>query len=268
MADVRNELNRSAVMEYRDFANKLADAAGTISAAAFHAGFQVARKADRSFVTSADLAVEQRLRELIAQAYPEHGIIGEEQPPVHPEAPFQWILDPIDGTEDFAHGIVTFGTIVALHYRNTPIVGVLDHPLLGVRVAGAFGLGTFHNGTRVQLSDLAPEYIDSSERIMISARANFTRYGDHGQIFDTITRAHPNHRIYRTCYAHVLVIVGGADAMFDYGNRLWDVAASQILVEEAGGKYVEVPIATIGEKHVYGAIFGKARLVERLAAYI
>jgi fructose-1,6-bisphosphatase/inositol monophosphatase family enzyme len=100
---------------------------------------------------------------------------------------------------------------------------------------------------------------------VLSARANFTRYADHGNLFDAITRQHPNHRIYRSCFAHTCAITGAADAMVDYGNRIWDLAASQILVEEAGGKYVmiqDVDVPRVGR--VLGGVFGKPTLVDRL----
>ena len=65
-------------------------------------------------------------------------MLGEEYPPTRPESPFQWIMDPIDGTEEFVHGIPTFGTMLALHHRRVPLVGVIDHPALDIRVnAGA-----------------------------------------------------------------------------------------------------------------------------------
>src|SRR5205814_800276 len=85
-------------------------------------GFTVKRKSDGSFVTSADFEVEERLRAQIQRQFPDHGIVGEEFPAHRPEAEFQWILDPVDGTEDFVQQIPTFGTIIALHYRGEPLV--------------------------------------------------------------------------------------------------------------------------------------------------
>lgn len=230
------------------------------------AGFEIKHKPDYSFVTSVDLKVEERLRELIAARFPTHGIIGEEYPPTRADAEFQWLIDPIDGTEDFVHGIPLFGTIIALHHQGKPIVGLIDQPLLGTQVSATLGGGTYYNQQRIRLrdNDATPS---GSERVILSARANFTRYGDHGHFFDKIVRAHPNHRIYRTCYGHVCAITGAADAALDYGNRIWDLGASQILTEEAGGKYIcvqEVEVADGGK--IYGAVFGKARLVASIAS--
>src|SRR3972149_8925198 len=86
------------------------------------------------------------------------------------------------------------------------------------------------------------------------ARANFTRHGDDGHICDPIVRAPPTPRIYRTCLAHTLAVTGAVDAMIEYGDRIWDLAASQILIEEAGGQNPcgrEGGIPDVGK--VYGA---------------
>src|SRR4030067_1512177 len=88
------------------------------------AGFEVKRKPDQSFVTSVDLKVEELLRELIQRDFPGHGVIGEEYPATPPEAPFQWVMDPIDGTEDFVQRLPAFGSILALHYPGGPGRGV------------------------------------------------------------------------------------------------------------------------------------------------
>jgi len=90
-------------------------------------------------------------------------------PPANPEAAYQWIMDPIDGTEDFVQHLPTFGSILALHYCGEPVVGVIDHPVLDMRVSAAFGLGAHYNGRRVTLTDLDPSAIDGTERVMLPA---------------------------------------------------------------------------------------------------
>jgi fructose-1,6-bisphosphatase/inositol monophosphatase family enzyme len=286
MTDRRREISALDLGHYHARALALADEARRIVRSALATGFEVQRKSDGSFVTSADFKVEERLRALIQQQFPDHGVVGEEYTPVFPDAAFQWILDPIDGTEDFIQRVPTFGTILALHSRGRPIVGVIDHPALDLRVSAAYGLGAYRNGERVRLTDLddvqgstnpgprgmrvgpaGPATITGHERVVLSARANFTRYADDGRHFDAITRAFPNHRIYRSCFAHTLAVTGQADATVDYGNRLWDVAASQILIEEAGGKYTLVQdfdVPRVGR--IYSTVFGKPALVDRLVA--
>jgi len=264
-ADPRSRIDPAEIRRLYQHALGLADEARKVLQAAWATGFEVMRKNDGSFVTSADFKTEEKLRTNIQKQLPAHGILGEEYTPVQPGAAFQWILDPIDGTEDFVQRVPTYGSIIALHFHGSPLIGVIDHPVLNLRVSAAWGLGTFQNGERVRLTDLDPSLIDGNERVVLSARANFMRYIDHGNFFDAITRQHPNHRIYRSCFAHTCAITGAADAMVDYGNRIWDLAASQILVEEAGGKYVmiqDVDVPRVGR--VLGGVFGKPTLVDRL----
>jgi len=266
--DIRNEIPKRDIEQFRAKALEFATQSRDLIRAALVAGFEVKRKPDGSFVTSTDLKVEERLRELIGRHFPGHGVIGEEYPPANPGAPFQWVMDPIDGTEDFVQRMPTFGTILALHYRGEPVVGVIDHPVLDMRVSAAFGRGAHYNGRRVTLTDLDPSAIDGTERVMLPARANFIKHRDDGRLFDAVARAHPNHRIFRSCFTHTCAVLGMADATIDYGNPLWDFAASRILIEEAGGKFIVVrewDAPSFGR--VYGSIMGKPALVDRLATH-
>jgi fructose-1,6-bisphosphatase/inositol monophosphatase family enzyme len=121
--------------------------------AALASGFGTRTKADRSLVTDVDRAVERRLRDLIDGWFPDHGVLGEEYAPSRPESPFQWVMDPLDGTEELVHGIPTYGTMLALFWRGRPLVGVIDHPPLDVRVHAGVGLGAYRNGVRIRLGE-------------------------------------------------------------------------------------------------------------------
>ncbi len=267
--DRRTELTPASVERLCLAALGMTDASRDLIRRALQQGFQVEKKADASFLTSVDLEVEKLLRRMIVERFPEHGIVGEEFPPHLPAAAYQWVMDPIDGTEDFAQGIPTFGTILALYYHGQPVLGVLDHPQLDVRVWAGYGMGTYKNDQRILLADLPAPAEDGSERVMLGARANFMRYQDDGRCFDAVARAHPNVRIYRTCFAHACVASGSADAMVDYHVRHWDIAATRILVEEAGGRYQALQeFSTPDGGRVYSAVFGKAALVERLVAML
>lgn len=266
--DIRNEIPARDIERIFTKALEFSAAARSLILSMLVEGFEVRRKPDKSFVTSVDLKVEERLRELIQRDFPGHGIIGEEYPATLPEAPFQWIMDPIDGTEDFVQRMPAFGSILALHYRGEPVAGVIDHPVLDIRVSAGFGMGAYHNGRHVTLPDLDPAAIDGTERVMLPSRANFIKHRDDGRLFDAVARAHPNHRIYRTCFTHTCAVLGMADAAIDYGNPIWDFAASRILIEEAGGKFLNVrkwEVPSLG--HVYGSIMGKAALVDQLATH-
>lgn len=265
MSDVRAQLLAAEIERYHEAALRMADAARDVIQSLRRTGVSVTRKPDNSLVTNTDFAVEQRLRELIAADYPTHGIVGEEYPPANADSPFQWILDPIDGTEEFARGIPTYGSIIALHFRNQPLVGVIDHGALSLRVHGAFGLGAWRGKRRIALADAPHAALNGGDSIVICARHNFTRHSNDDRHFDRITRSYPNHRIFRSCYGHTLAITGNVDAMVEYGNRVWDLAASRVLTEEAGGKYVtvqEIDVPGIGL--ICGAVFGKQATVDKI----
>ncbi len=264
MQDIRSEVPAALIAELHSAAIEFADTARDIIRAAWRAGFSVERKRDDSYVTSVDLDVENRLRALIARRFPEHGILGEEFPPTRSGARFRWILDPIDGTEDFVHRVPTFGSILALHYDGAPLVGIVDHPLLDMRCHAAFGRGTYRDTARVTLVDMPADTPHEQVRLVLSARANFIRYRDDGAYFDALTRAYPNHRIYRSCYGHALVASGGADAMVDYHDAPWDLAAARILAEEAGGVYRVVRNFVVDGVSISSAVFGKPAIVERI----
>jgi fructose-1,6-bisphosphatase/inositol monophosphatase family enzyme len=259
-----NDLQSGDIERYHTAVIELADEARRVATPILDRGFATDTKADASPVTEVDQAVERRLREMIGRWFPTHGVIGEEYPPERPDSSFQWILDPIDGTEELIHGIPTWGAMLALHHRGTPLVGLIDHPALDLRVDAAVGLGAYRNGQRIRLPE-ASESSPQAIRLVLSARLNFTRGVDEGHIFDTLTRRYPNHRIYRAAYAHTVVVMGGADAMVDAHNQIWDLAPSQVLIEEAGGAYAVVRDFAAPAGRLLTAVFGKRAVVERLA---
>jgi fructose-1,6-bisphosphatase/inositol monophosphatase family enzyme len=198
----------SDVERYHTAAVELADEARRIVTSALTGRFGVKQKADASLVTEVDQSVERRLRELIGRWFPDHGIIGEEYPPEGADRAFRWIMDPIDGTEEFVHGIPTYGTLLALHHHDTPLVGVIDHPALDLRVSAGRGLGTYRNGQRIRLPELPARARQESIRLVLSGRLNFMRHLDEGRLFEELTREYPNHRIYRAAYAHTIAVTG------------------------------------------------------------
>ena len=225
-------------------------------------GFRTRLKADDSFVTDVDLAVERALRAAIRRAFPAHGIFGEELPPENPKADFQWILDPIDGTTSFKNGIPFYGTIIGLRHRGRPLVGVIDLPALDRCYSAGRGLGAWCDGRRLRVHDVAPKAV---RRQVISAgdRARFVMCGA-GGAFDRLLREYPNARGYVDCIAHVFAAEGLIGAAVDYGIKLWDIAATELLVREAGGRYVESYRSSGPEPRTYGIICGKASVVRKL----
>lgn len=241
---------------------QLARLARRVSRRRVASGFRTRLKRDASYVTDVDLAVERALRAAIARAFPTHGVLGEEFPPTRPDAEYQWILDPIDGTTSLKNGIPFYGTIIALHYRGRPLVGVIDLPALDRCYSAAVGLGAWRDGRRLRLRDVARADLPR-EVISVGDRSRFVQCRA-GAGFDRLMREHGQVRGYIDCIAHAFAAEGLIGAAVDYGVKLWDIAATQVLVEEAGGRYVCVYGSRRSEPRLYGIICGKPTVVRWL----
>lgn len=226
-------------------------------------GFTHRLKADRSFVTEVDFAVERFIRSELARRFPGHGIIGEELDDVAPASGFSWVIDPIDGTMSLRHGIPLYGTLLALMQDGEPIVGVVSLPAIQSRAWAGRGLGAFVNGERQILVDLDSDEAVDEEVIAIGERRQFTPFGleDH---FDRLMQHHPSVRVYCDCFGHLLAFQGAVGAMVDYGLRIWDWAASRVIIEEAGGVFEIVGEHEVAGERRYNVILGKPRVVRRI----
>jgi fructose-1,6-bisphosphatase/inositol monophosphatase family enzyme len=218
-------------------------------------------KEDQTPVSEVDLRCEELVRRRIREAFPSHGIIGEEFGWENRGAEFTWTIDPIDGTQNLINRIPTFGTILGLLHRGQPVIGWIDHPVMGDSLRGGPGIGTFLNGTRVTLNDILESGPTPNDIIGTNCPATFAR-GDHLSVLDAILRFHPHSRIYYDVYAHSLAIRGSLAVMVEYNLKIWDLSATKALVEGAGGAFQE-----LGSKEqadgttLLNAAFGKKRAV-------
>lgn len=225
------------------------------------AGFTTWQKADRSFVTEVDLAVEQLLREQIGRMFPGHDILGEELEAIDQGSDFRWIIDPIDGTLSFTRGIPLYGVIVGLFHEGKPLLGVIDHPALGLTYSAARGLGAWRNERRIELNDLAPGVAVEDEPLAMGDRHQFSRSGLEA-VFDRLVTGHPRVRTYADCFGHTLAVQGSVGAMVDFGLKIWDISATQVLIEEAGGEFRSIERAEGPEGgRCYHMVCGKPRVV-------
>ena len=124
------------IESFKIFINQLADLSGEYIASAFGKHHSIDFKKDNSPVTEVDRNVETMIREAISKKFPDHGIIGEEFGNANESSEFQWVLDPIDGTKSFISSVPLFGTLIGLMYRNKPVLGLIDQPILKERIVG------------------------------------------------------------------------------------------------------------------------------------
>lgn len=228
-----------------------------------HRSVSPQEKPDGSPVTEADFAVEDFIRSRLRSAFPDHGIVGEERDETESGSGFQWIIDPIDGTRSFSHQIPLYGTLLSLRYESQSVVGVVALPPLDLTYVAASGLGAFCNGKRIQLSIVETQTPIEHEIIAIGDRKQFVSCGQTG-VFDCLIQSDPIVRTYSDCFGHALAIDGRVGAMVDFDVCLWDIAATEILVQEVGGVFVRVDNKDQGKRESsrFNVVFGKPHVVE------
>lgn len=267
--DPRNRVDAAQLQKWLEAAIEYADGCREAISRTRGKGVEIDAKPDLSIVTNADLAAERAFRRRVERDFPDMGIIGEELGASRPQAAYQWVIDPVDGTADFARGLPTWGSIIGLFFDGAPIVGVIDHPDLGIRVHAAHGLGAHCNNARISLEETESSRSAMSGQVGLPSRSSFTRCSRDGHVFDALARAHPDFRALRTCLTHTYAATGQLDAAVEWDANLWDLAATRIIVEEAGGRYVCVrEREQAGAARLYSAVFGRPALVERIAVMI
>ncbi len=187
----------------------------------------------RSLVTQADMESEQRIISILKSEFPGYGFLSEERPEVESDSGYRWVIDPLDGTHNFAYGIPIFGVSIALEREGRLALGVINLPCYGQLFVAERGKGCLLNGERVRVSGRGLE-----EAMVIFG-------GDSGspdkrETADVMRRleegAFEVRRLGAAVVHYAYVASGIADAYVDMGNRPWDNAAGFLLVEEAGGK--------------------------------
>jgi len=200
----------------------------------------VERKRDSSPVTEADRGAEQLLRARILQAFPHDGVLGEEFGETPGTSGFRWILDPVDGTKSFIHGVPLFGTLIGLELHGDPVMGICRLPALDEVVYAAAG-GPAYQQTGLQPARCARV---SAVRRLADATFCFTTVQGFERIrradlFATMVARAGLVRGWGDCYGHLLVATGQADIMIDPLMNVWDIAALIPILEAAGGACVD-----------------------------
>ncbi|CAH1667699.1 Inositol monophosphatase [Hyphomicrobiales bacterium] len=245
------------------FAGRLADEGRAIVGEAVQTAHKIDLKADQSFVTATDRAIEKRLRERIEAAYPGHGILGEEFGSYGLDREFVWVIDPIDGTAPFIAGIPVYGILIGIARAGRPWLGVMDLPATRERMSGISGISAQHNGVPVRckpcdalagafLTSSNPRFLTEAEREALGRldrEVAFTQYGG-------------------SCYSYGCLARGNTDLAVDGGLDPFDVFATAAIIEGAGGivsdwggKPIDLgwkgQIAAAGDRRLHGHALAK-----------
>lgn len=234
----------SVATEDLELAHELADISDRLTLSRFRASdLIVETKPDLTPVTEADTAAEQAMRERLARARPDDAILGEEFGATAAAAGGRrWIIDPIDGTKNYVRGIPVWATLLALQDGPETIAAVVSAPALARRWWASRGDGAFaHDG----LGEGARTLRVSAVRRLADAQLSFAGLED----WQAIDRRQDLLALAESCWrtrsfgdfwAYMLVAEGGLEIALDPVVSLWDLAAPQLIVEEAGGRFTDL----------------------------
>lgn len=220
------------------FALDAAQTAGGIAHNRFGGELSAKVKADGTWATEADIATEAELRRLIAAAYPSHNILGEEEGltsadggPAVDGAP-TWIIDPIDGTNNYMAAIPIWATLLALRIGHESVVGICHAPALGETYDAAIGSGARMNGRPIHVDNVT----ELSDALVVHVGVHRFETGGIDEYFRSVIGRARRDRGFGDFWGHMLVARGAASVMLEPDLSVWDVAALQPIVSEAGGR--------------------------------
>ena len=220
--------------EYLNFANTLADAAGTISMEYFRTSLSIDNKSDESPVTIADQNTELKIRSMIEKEYPDHGILGEEFDSVNPEAEFIWVIDPIDGTRSYIAGHKDFGNLISLTQNKKPIIGIINCPAHNERWVGVKNHNTTINQQTAKTSGI--------EKIKDAYLFTSGLYFDEPHLRNGVKKITEKVKYYRyggDCYMYGMVASGLIDIVIEDTLKVHDYMALVNIIEGAGGEITD-----------------------------
>ena len=212
-------------------------AAGKIIQNGWNADKQITFKGRADIVTDIDVAAEKAVLEILTGEFPDFGILAEESPPVDGESPYKWVVDPLDGTRNYAHGIPHFCSIIALAKDNEIVAGVIYDPVREEMFSTALGQGAHMNGEPISVSD--------STELSRSLLSFDLGYVDEkaGLALDMVRSLWPGMYSIRMMGTAGLGLAyaasGRVDLFFHHSLSPWDLATGLLLLREAGGDVVD-----------------------------
>jgi len=219
-----------------ELALELADAADAITMRHFQsATLSVRTKVDRTPVSEADEAVERMIRERLAVARPDDGIVGEEFG-ASGESARRWVVDPIDATKNYVRGIPVFATLIGLVENDRVIAGVVSAPAMQRRWWASAGEGAFCNGRPIRASAIA-DFADA--HLGYDSVVDHDKHHSADALLSLIRRC-GRARGFGDFWIHMLVAEGALEIAVEPAVAPWDVAAVQVIVEEAGGRFTDL----------------------------
>jgi len=231
-------------------AKKLAHDAGKLALEYQANGFKTESKGGVDLVTEADKACEALILKTIQGNFPDHAILTEESGMIgDPKAEYKWIIDPIDGTVNFAHGLPFYCVSIAVVHRGLPIIGVVEAPALKEVFWAQKGKGAFMGNKPLRVSR-----VSDMNKSIIAMGYPYDRASETTKVsYKLASEAHQKARGLRRLGAAALegayIADGRIDGFFHYKLKPWDFAAAKIILEEAGGMMTDMDGNTLTPKN-------------------
>ncbi len=215
---------------------KAAKSAGDISLKYFGGRVPYTIKPDGTPVTKVDQLCENAILKILRRAFPKYSLLCEESGDIDNNSDRCWIVDPIDGTKAYMHGMPTYGNMIALEENRKIILGVVNLPALNRMIYAQKGFGAYENGRRMQVSTIG----DIHKAFILHGRGKgFLEMGYLKKLRKLLDAVYHSWG-FSEPYASYLVASGKAEAFVETFPRPWDVAAPKIIIEEAGGKFTDL----------------------------
>lgn len=217
-------------------ARRAAAAAGEVIHRYYRGRFETRTKSDATPVTQADEESETAIRAVLADAFPDHAIYGEEQGRDTHQSDFLWLVDPIDGTKSFVRGYPMFSTQIALMHRGELLLGVSCASEFGQTAWARRGGGAFMDGAALHVagtSDIAQASVSTGN---LASLARGPKWNALGELLQQVDRG----RGYGDFYHYHLLAQGSLDAVIESDVNILDIAALAVIVREAGGRFTDL----------------------------
>ncbi|HEX5775212.1 MAG TPA: histidinol-phosphatase [Caulobacteraceae bacterium] len=261
-------LDAARIAELDAFLLALNRASGEVILPLFRAEHGMVDKGQRGFdpVTEADKGAERAIRRLIAERYPDHGVIGEEYGEDRPDAEFVWVLDPVDGTRAFIAGLPVWTTLIGLRFQGKPVLGSIGQPFLGEVFIGHAGGSRLVTARGEKALNVRP-CPDIRQAIIATTDPEGCFDGAELGAWTQVRAAARLARLGCDAYAYAMVAGGTMDLVVEAGLKPWDIEAAIPLIEGAGGLVTNWRGDAVGSNGGQIAIAGdRAVLDEALVA--
>lgn len=223
------------VVDFTAFIGRLATSSGETILPFFRTSLSIDNKNSHDFdpVTEADRAAEAVMRRLIKSNFPQHGIVGEEFGSERQDAEYVWVLDPIDGTKSFISGFPTWGTLIALLHRGTPVYGMMHQPYIGERFSGDSKSARYQGASNSR--KLAVRRCTSlAEAVLFTTSPKLMNDADR-DVFHQVEADVRLSRYGGDCYSYCMLAAGHLDLVIETDLKPYDIAALIPIVAGAGG---------------------------------